>query len=95
MGTVTPYAAFAQTAAPASESADTLTEIVVTAEKKESSAQKTPVSLAVYSGQDLINRGVTDIAGLVAADSSLNLTYSTGMPIIAIRGVSSGNVTEI
>jgi iron complex outermembrane receptor protein len=93
MGTVTPYAAFAQTAAPAAT--DTLTEIVVTAEKKESSAQKTPVSLAVYSGEDLINRGVTDIAGLVAADSSLNLTYSTGMPIIAIRGVSSGNVTEI
>jgi iron complex outermembrane receptor protein len=87
--------ALSQTTAAAAAEPDSLAEIVVTAEKTETSAQKTPISLAVYSGQDLVDRGVNNIADLVAADSSMTLTYSTGMPIIAIRGVSSGNVTEI
>jgi iron complex outermembrane receptor protein len=92
-GTIAQHAALAQTTTSAE--ADTLGEIVVTAEKRETSAQTTPISLAVYSAQDLTDRGVFSIASLVGADSSLTLTYSTGMPIIALRGVSSGNVTEI
>jgi iron complex outermembrane recepter protein len=52
-------AAFAQQA-----STDQLQEIVVTAQKRESTVQTTPLSITALTGQDLVDRGITDIASL-------------------------------
>lgn len=69
-------------------------DIVVTAERRSTSLQKTPVSIQTYSGAELTKRGVTNITDLAATDSSVNIGFSTGMPIIAVRGISSSNATE-
>ena len=41
-----------------------LEEIVVTAEKRESTVQNTPISLTAVSGADIQARGLTDLANL-------------------------------
>ena len=89
--TAPPVAAESSPAATATQ----IQEIVVTAERRATSAQKTPVSIEVYTGDDLIKRGITDVTQLANADSSVNITYSTGQPIVSVRGISSGNTTEI
>jgi iron complex outermembrane receptor protein len=38
-----------------------LEEIIVTAEKRESTVQTTPISLTAVSGQDIRDRGLTDL----------------------------------
>ncbi|MBA4761804.1 TonB-dependent receptor [Sphingomonas sp.] len=70
-------------------------EVIVTAQRTETSLQRTPVSVQAYSAEELTRRGVSDIASLVQNDSSVNLNLSTGQPIIAVRGVSSQNATEV
>ncbi len=72
----------------------TLEEVVVTAEKVESSEQKTAVSMQVYTPEDLANRGAHDLQSLATSDPSITFAVSTGQPYIAMRGVSTGNVTE-
>eukprot|EP00456_Euglypha_rotunda_P039878 TRINITY_DN3073_c0_g1_i21.p1 TRINITY_DN3073_c0_g1~~TRINITY_DN3073_c0_g1_i21.p1 ORF type:complete len:373 (+),score=81.14 TRINITY_DN3073_c0_g1_i21:1240-2358(+) len=74
---------------------DGIQDIVVTAQRTASSIQRTPISMQAYSGAELQQRGVSDIASLARADSSININLSTGQPIIAIRGVSSQNATEV
>ncbi|WP_058817387.1 TonB-dependent receptor [Sphingopyxis sp. H050] len=89
--------AAAQTA-PADETAEDsqgIQDIVVTAQRVESSAQKTPISLTVYSGEDLADQGITDIKSLAAADPSVNFTSNNGTPYVAIRGIASTDTTEI
>ena len=70
-------------------------EIIVTAQRNETSLQRTSVSVQAYTAEELTRKGVSDIASLVQNDSSVNLNLSTGQPIIAVRGVSSQNATEV
>lgn len=95
----TAYAAEADqqdTAAQPSETTDDgVGEIIVTAQRTESSIQKTPISIQAYRGEELAERGVTDVQSLARLDSSVNVNLSTGMPLIAIRGVASQNATEV
>jgi len=94
-GALAQAAGSAQGAAP--QAADTdqgVGDIVVTAERRATSQQRTAISVQTYSGDDLIKRGVTDVTSLANTDSSVNIGYSTGMPIIAVRGISSNNATE-
>src|ERR1700693_2561397 len=49
----------AETSPPTSDAKDTLAEIVVTAEKRESTVQKTPLSITAISGLDLESRGLS------------------------------------
>jgi iron complex outermembrane recepter protein len=84
------------TAAPAAgEATDALQEIVVTAERHEETSQTTPVAMSVYSGKDIADAGVHDISTLTTIDPSVNFTTATGSGYIAIRGVSSTDLTEI
>jgi iron complex outermembrane receptor protein len=76
--------------------ADTgLEEVVVTAQKRAESAQTTPISMSVYTSEDLIRKGVTDIQSLSTADTSLNYSNGGSEGFIAIRGILSKDVTEI
>ena len=78
-------------AAPQNE----LGEIVVTANRVASSAQKTATALTVYSGNDLAAAGVASVQSLQTIDPSVNVTSSTGAAYVAVRGIASTDVTEI
>jgi iron complex outermembrane receptor protein len=96
-----PVAAAAQNApapagvvTPASTASGKLEEVVVTAERRASSAQKTPVSIEVFTAATLSKQGVHDVAALSAIAPSLNFNESAGLPTIGIRGITSNDVTE-
>lgn len=84
--------AAAQNAAPV---APANSDIVVTAMRSESTLQKTPLAVTVYSGKDLLQRDVTNINALQAVDTSLQITNNTGTAFIGVRGTQSTNTTEV
>ncbi len=71
-----------------------LQEVTVTATRVRTSAERTPVSLEVYSSADLARLGIHDLASLAAADPSLQYTPNGGRGELTLRGVSSNNTTE-
>jgi iron complex outermembrane receptor protein len=85
-GLALPSAAVAQTAA--------LEEIVVTAERRETSLQNTPLSLAALSADAMERKGVEDIADIALFTPNLAINGSRGsgnnQPTFSIRGISGG-----
>jgi len=81
--------ASAQTASTTDSSA-TLGEIVVTAQKRTSTVQDTPISITAVSGADLQDRGITDISTLAASVPSVSLkSNGPGQTEIEMRGMTS------
>jgi iron complex outermembrane recepter protein len=78
----------------AAKSDDSIKEIVVTANRSESSAQKTPIALTAYSGGDLAAKGVSSVLALATVDPSINVSTNGGASYVAIRGIASTDVTE-
>lgn len=76
-----------------------LEEIVVTAEKRETSLQDTPISVSVVGGEELASRGVTNVKDLVEGSvPSIRIIPFFGRASavsIAMRGVSTGDSTQI
>ncbi|MEL0210772.1 MAG: TonB-dependent receptor plug domain-containing protein, partial [Novosphingobium sp.] len=70
-------------------------DIIVTANRIETSAQDTPVALNVYSGADLADSGINSVRDLSAIDPSLNVSSSNSSAYIAVRGIASTDVTEL
>lgn len=70
-------------------------EIVVTAEKRPSTEQKTPLSMTVLGADTLRKNGVANIEDVSRISPSVSITATAAAPIIAVRGVSSRDVTEI
>ncbi len=67
-----------------------LAEIVVTAEKRESTVQTTPISLTAVSGADIQDRGLTDLGNLVQSVPGVSLrTSGPGMGEFEMRGIAS------
>lgn len=67
-----------------------LEEIVVTAEKRESTVQKTAISLTAVSGTDIRDRGLTDLGSLMQSVPGVSMrTSGPGMGEFEMRGVSS------
>ncbi len=82
-----PSQAVGQAAAPASPP-PVVGEIVVTAQKREQSINKVPMSITALSGQALIDRGITETADLTKVVPGFNFTetaYAT--PVYTIRGI--------
>lgn len=79
-----------------SGSSDALQEIVVTAEKRETTESKTPISMDVLSAQQIQEQGIHDLGTLSQVDPALQFA-STGIGAIflTMRGVSSRDSTEI
>lgn len=76
----------AQKSAP--KDAATLEEIVVTAEKREQSLSKVPMSITAATAEQLRDAGVTEVRDLVKITPGLTYADSTtGTPIYTIRGV--------
>ena len=82
--------------APAAGEPAGLEEIVVTAEKRETTASKTAISMSVLSSEEIQAQGVRDISSLAQVDPTLQFDQSSSdATILTIRGVSSRDTTEI
>jgi iron complex outermembrane receptor protein len=82
-------------AAADDSSAVTLAEVVVTAEKRSTSAQSTAIALNVFDAGALQESGVGDIGQLATIAPTINFGQNAGATTIALRGVSSRDITEI
>ena len=69
---------------------DGLQEIVVTAEKRSSTIQDTPISMSALSGEQLQQEGITGITGIVESIPGLSMrTAGPGQTELEMRGLSS------
>ena len=79
---------------PASADAGALEEIVVSAERRSTALQDTPISIQALSAETMENRGVEDIADVAMFTPNLAITGSRGSgnnsPTFSIRGISGG-----
>jgi outer membrane receptor protein involved in Fe transport len=67
-----------------------LEQIVVTAEKRETTVETTPISLTAVSGADILNRGITDLASLMQTVPGVSIrTSGPGMTEFEMRGIAS------
>ena len=73
---------------------DQLGEIVVTAEKRPSVEQKTPIAMTVVTGAALAASGIKDVGQLTAVAPTLNIASNNSNTLFTIRGVSSRDYTE-
>jgi outer membrane receptor protein involved in Fe transport len=75
---------------PASDRGDALEEIVVTAEKRSSTVQDTPISMTALSGEQLQQEGITGISGIIQAVPGISQrTAGAGQTELEMRGLSS------
>ncbi len=90
--------AFAQStddsAAAADQDDGTLAEVVVTAEKRVSSEQKTPIAMSVFSTEELQRNGVGNLSDLTSIAPSVAIGKGNATQVVTIRGVSSRDTTE-
>ena len=76
--------------APAGAPAQTLEEVVVTAEKRESTVQKTPISVTAIEGTALQAQGVTDMLTLAQQVPGISFkTSGPGQTEFEMRGLTS------
>jgi iron complex outermembrane receptor protein len=81
--------------APAAPAEGGLAEVVVTAEKRVESEQKTPISMNVISAAEIAQKGISDFASLATNDTSVNFSSNGSEGYLTVRGVSSHDTTEI
>src|SRR5580700_2528481 len=77
---------------------DQIQEIVVTAQKRESTVQTTPISITALTGQDLQDRGISDITSIVQSVPGVSMrTSGPGQTELEIRGMTSagGNSSTV
>jgi iron complex outermembrane receptor protein len=89
-GTITGYASWAEDTA----SQPTLTEIIVTAQKREQNLQDVPISVMALSGQQLQDAGVTDIKNLTALTPGVTTTSTTSENVTTVRIRGIGTVGD-
>src|ERR1700691_5962641 len=85
-------------AAQQENKSDQLEEIVVTAQKRESTVQATPISITAITGQDLQDRGITDISSIVQSVPGVSMRSSgPGQTELEMRGMTSsgGNSSTV
>jgi outer membrane receptor protein involved in Fe transport len=84
------FAGSAEAGASAAPSTDTLEEIVVTAEKRASTIQDTPISMSARSGAELQQAGITDLTGVIREIPGISMrTAGPGQTELEMRGLSS------
>jgi iron complex outermembrane receptor protein len=77
-------------AAPAADDSNTLDELVVTAQKRVSTVQTTPISITAVSGDDLLTRGVSSLATLAQGTPGVSLkSEGPSQTEIEMRGMTS------
>jgi iron complex outermembrane receptor protein len=78
------------TSAKPAASANTVQEVIITAEKRVSTVQKTPISITAISGQDIVARGAVDFDKLAQDVPGVSeRTSGPGQTEFEMRGLSS------
>ena len=74
-----------------------LQTVVITAEKKVSSEQKSAISMSVYDADSLAAQGISDLGSLSTLAPGLGFSQSGSgaIPILTVRGISSRDTTDI
>lgn len=92
---VLPGSAQAQTTPP-QDDASVVDEVVVTALRRETRLQDTPISITAVTGQALENMGASTVQDIVSSVPGLNLTEgNTGQRRISVRGVQSAGESTV
>ncbi|MES2290326.1 MAG: TonB-dependent receptor [Pseudomonadota bacterium] len=88
-----PVAAFAQTAAaaPTDDAGDGLSDIVVTANKREQNLQDVSASVQALTSEDLARSGINDVSRLEQLAPGLVFAKGGNDAKIALRGANSNN----
>jgi iron complex outermembrane recepter protein len=82
--------AFAQSANSDIHPDNSLQEIVVTAEKRNSTVQDTPISLTAITGDQLQAQGISDMKGVIAEVPGISMrTSGPGQTELEMRGLAS------
>jgi len=79
---------------PAAADAGVLSEVVVTAEKRTSSEEKTPISMTVLSTDILKSNAVGNLEDLSSIAPSVSFARAGASTIMTVRGISSRDTTE-
>lgn len=87
-------AAHAQTAPAAPAASDPADDIVVTAERRSTSLQRTPVAATVLTGDDLGRKSVLSVENLQFASPSLTVNTSGQSNSFNIRGIGKTEITS-
>jgi len=81
--------------APATERADTaLTEVLVTARRREESAQEVPIAITALGGDELENRHITSLENVQVAVPEFSISQSSGRPNSPVYGLRGIRPTE-
>lgn len=94
----TAYAQQAPEATPPAAKAPATNElptVVVTAEKRETTLQKTAIAIDVLTAEKLAQSGVTDINSLQNISPGVQIGQSSTATTVTVRGVSGRDTTEI
>lgn len=93
-------AAYAQdaetTTAPADDGPTSmgLADIIVTAQKRASNIQDTPIAMRAFDNEAVLRAGVSDVNGLARLAPDLGITNDTQYTKITVRGISSQDHSE-
>lgn len=85
--------AFAQDQSEEGDSGRGIADIVVTAEKRSSTVQKTPIAISAFDQGLLDQKGVQDVTALQLQVPSLKFTVPQGVVQISLRGAGNDSVT--
>ena len=76
--------------APVADDSSAPTEVIITAQKRASTVQETPISISAVSGDELQDRGVSSLAALAAGTPGVSLkSEGPSQTEIEMRGMTS------
>jgi iron complex outermembrane receptor protein len=86
--------AIALVASPTLAAQDELEEVVITAERRSTNLQDTPLSIQAITAEVMEQKGLVDLADVALYTPNLSISGSRGtgnnQPVFAIRGISGG-----
>lgn len=68
-------------------------EIIVTAQRRSESVQKTPVAVTALGGDALAQRGATDLTSIGSSVPGLNVAEQVGQARLTLRGIGVDNIS--
>src|SRR5262245_22070960 len=77
----------------AEQGSPALEEVVITAERREASAQKSAISVSVLTGDQLSASGVVNTVTLLDKVPGLDMTHANITSNLSLRGLGSGGST--
>jgi iron complex outermembrane receptor protein len=95
VGPAIAQSADAPAAANSDDAGSLLGEIVVTANKRDESLQKVPISVSAFSGEQIERLGVRDTTQITQQIPALRMnSFSPNLTVFSLRGISQNNFTD-